>query len=67
MLYREITTVYSQIHTKDINTLCGQNVEFLGAFAKLWKATACFVMSVSPSVRPSFCPHYSTRLPLEGF
>jgi hypothetical protein len=23
------TTVYSQIHTKHINTLCGQNVEFL--------------------------------------
>jgi len=29
MLYRELTTVFSQIHTKYINTLCGQNVEFL--------------------------------------
>ena len=28
-LYREITAVCSQIHTKHINTLCGQNVEFL--------------------------------------
>ena len=28
MLYREITAVCSQIHTKHINTLCGQNVEF---------------------------------------
>ena len=27
MLYREIIAVYSQIHTKHINTLCGQNVE----------------------------------------
>jgi len=27
MLYREIITVCSQIHTKHINTLCGQNVE----------------------------------------
>jgi len=27
MLYREIIAVCSQIHTKDINTLCGQNVE----------------------------------------
>jgi len=27
MLYREITAVCSQIHTKHINTLCGQNVE----------------------------------------
>ena len=29
MLYREIIAVCSQIHTKDINTLCGQNVELL--------------------------------------
>jgi len=29
MLYREITTVCSEIHIKHINTLCGQNVEFL--------------------------------------
>jgi len=29
MLYREITTVCSQIHTKHMNTLCGQNVELL--------------------------------------
>jgi hypothetical protein len=30
MLYSEIIAVCSQIHTKHINTLCGQNVEFLG-------------------------------------
>jgi len=29
MLYREIIALCSQIHTKHINTLCGQNVEFL--------------------------------------
>jgi hypothetical protein len=29
MLCREIIAVYSQIHTKHINTLCGQNVEVL--------------------------------------
>jgi len=29
MLYREIIAVSSQIHTKYINTLCGQNVELL--------------------------------------
>jgi len=28
MLYGEIIAVCSQIHTKHINTLCGQNVEF---------------------------------------
>jgi len=29
MLYREIIAVCSQIHTKHVNTLCGQNVELL--------------------------------------
>ena len=29
MLYREITAVCSQIHTKHTNTLCGQNIELL--------------------------------------
>ena len=29
MLYREIITVCFEIHTKHINTLCGQNVEFV--------------------------------------
>ena len=29
MLYREIIAVCSQIYTKHINTLCGQNVELL--------------------------------------
>jgi len=41
MLYREITAVCSEIHTKHINTLCGQNVEFLkakpgGMYSKHW-------------------------------
>jgi len=38
-------------------------VTFLGAFAKLRKATISFVMSVRLSVRP----HRTARLPLEGF
>ena len=47
MLYREIIAVCSQIHTKHINTLCGQNVEFLGALAKSRKQlTISFVMYV---------------------
>jgi hypothetical protein len=33
MLYREIIAVCSQIHTKHINTLCGQNVELLNVKA----------------------------------
>jgi len=31
MPYREIIAIWSQIHTKHINTLCGQNVELLNA------------------------------------
>jgi hypothetical protein len=33
MLYREIIAVVSQIHTKHINALCGQNTEFLNVTA----------------------------------
>ena len=33
MLYREIIAVCSQIHTKHINTLCGQNAELLNVTA----------------------------------
>ena len=29
MLCREIMAIFSEIHTKHINTLCGQNVELL--------------------------------------
>ena len=29
MLYRKIMAVCSQIHTKHINTVCGQNVELV--------------------------------------
>jgi len=29
MFYREIMAVCSDIHTKHINTVCGQNVELL--------------------------------------
>jgi len=41
MLYREITAVCSQIHTKHINTLCGQNLELLnvnlgGTYSNHW-------------------------------
>ena len=57
MLYREIIDVCVHVHTKHVRALCGQNVEFLDAVAKLRKAWPCL------SVRP----HYTTRLPLDGF
>ena len=41
MLYRDIIAVFSEIHTKHINTLCGQNVELLnvkpgGTYSDHW-------------------------------
>jgi len=41
MLYREIKDGCSDIHTKDINTLCGQNLELLnvkigGTYSNHW-------------------------------
>ena len=41
MLYREITALCSDIHTKHINILCGQNVELLnvepnGTYSDHW-------------------------------
>jgi hypothetical protein len=41
MLYREIIAVCSETHTKHINTLCGQNVEFVnvnpgGIYSNHW-------------------------------
>jgi len=37
MLYREIIAVCSQIHTKRINTLCGQNVELMNVKLAVYK------------------------------
>jgi hypothetical protein len=59
MLYSEIIAVCSQIHTKHLNTLCGQNVEFLGAFATLRKSIISFVMFVRL--------HRTTRPQRDGF
>ena len=59
MLYREIIVVCSQIHTKHINTLCGQNGKILAPLAKLRKTTFAFVMSV--------CPHATLGSHWKGF
>ena len=55
MLYREIIAVCSQIHTKHINTLCGQNVELLNVKpdgtgplrvkAGYWGCTVCVLQT----------------------
>jgi hypothetical protein len=45
MLYSEIIAVCSEIHTKHINTMCGQNVEFVnvkhsGTYSNHWASWA---------------------------
>ena len=54
MLYREIICVCSQIHTKHINTLCGQNMEMLsvkpgGTYSDRWTSEV-FLLLVSKAV-----------------
>jgi hypothetical protein len=42
-------------------------LRFSGVCPKLRKATFIFIMSVCLSVRPTLCPHGTTRFPLNGF
>jgi hypothetical protein len=44
MLYREIIAVCSEIHTRHINTLCGQNVEFLNFEAGVIYSKSCTII-----------------------
>jgi hypothetical protein len=50
MLCRELIAVCSEIHTKHINTLCGQNVEFVnvkpgGTYSNHWALEASLFAS----------------------
>jgi hypothetical protein len=61
MLYREIIAVCSEIHTKHINTLCGQNVEFVsvkpgGTYSDHWTS------EVNNGVRRGSIPLEGVRL-----
>jgi hypothetical protein len=61
MLYREIIAVYSQIHTKHINTLCGQNVELLNVKLAVhsdhWDLES-YVVDITPVSATCYPPHY---------
>ena len=46
MLYREIIAVCSQIHTKHINTLCGQNVELLNVKLVVYIVTTAVKLAI---------------------
>ena len=57
MLYRELIAVFSEILTKHINTLCGQNVEFVnvkpgGTYSDHWALQEETCMPVSRGIFP---------------
>ena len=59
MLHREIMTVCCEIGNNHIIKLRGENVQFLGPFAKLRKAIMSFArLSVRPSVRMAHLGSY---------
>jgi len=67
MLYTEIIAVCSQIHTKHINTLCGQNVELLnvgpaGTYSDRWALKRLRQHTVHQYLSV-FCPVQSVLLP----
>ena len=71
MLYSEIIAVFSQIHTKHINTLCGQNVEFVNVkpgdtFSDHWALKG--LLLTHNRIYSPYCPHQqNTVQPLQGF
>jgi len=59
MRYREIIAVCSEIHTKHINTLCGQNVELLHVkLAVHIVTTGLYMANFLCEVRNEFNPSY---------
>jgi hypothetical protein len=72
MLYREIIAVCSEIHTKHINTLCGQNVELLnvkpgGKYGNRWalemrgRANFSCLYQLVPHATPAPAPQRDTQ------
>jgi hypothetical protein len=49
MLYREIIAVCSEIHTKHINTLCGQNAEFVNVTTGFWRVKRAYGSNINTS------------------
>jgi hypothetical protein len=61
MLYREMIAVCSQIHTKNINTLCGQNVELVNVETHrthvLWPLTVRTLNTTTQLISPKHSVH----------
>ena len=62
MLYREIIAVCSQIHTKHIKTLCGQDVELLNVKYRSVLNVSCYSNSHSNTAVCACNPEPSTIL-----
>ena len=62
MLYREIIAVCSQIHTKHINTLCGQNVELLNVKLAVYKDPVLFWLR-KITTNPHTLPYVNMECP----
>ena len=63
MQYREIIAVCSQIHTKHINTLCGQNVELLNVKLVVHiVTTGLYLVNTRPNCGRSKIPHFHYSL-----
>jgi hypothetical protein len=66
MQYREIIAVCSEIHTKHINTLCGQNVEFVnvkpnGTYSDPWASTIHYNLTCKGCVALMYSHHLQSR------
>ena len=60
MLYREIIAVCSEIHTKHINRICGQSVEFVnvkpgGTYSDHWSLKD--LLLTHNRIYSPYCPH----------
>jgi len=60
MLYRDIIAVCSEMHTKHINTLCGQNVELLDVKPVVHIVTTRFYWGKRQRVMCIFRPVFSS-------
>jgi hypothetical protein len=72
MLYREITAVCSEIHTKHITTLCGQNVQSVnvtpgGTYSNHWAWDGCALQKFIPSRKQNVAGKYRMLWIISGF
>jgi hypothetical protein len=61
MLYRETIAVCSQIHTKHINTLCGQNVELLNVKLAVHIVTTKLTVHIVTTTVGTYSDHWAMK------